>query len=60
MRSLLLLLASAAGVGANYVIFSQRFSADPAPIVHDGRVYLYSKHFARALQTYTFLLLRPP
>ena len=29
--------------GANYVIFSQRFSADPAPIVHDGRVYLYSK-----------------
>ena len=29
---------------ANYVIFSQRFSADPAPIVHDGRVYLYTSH----------------
>ena len=28
----------------NYVIFSQRFSADPAPIVHDGRVYLYTSH----------------
>ena len=40
----LLLLASAAGVGANYVIFSQRFSADPAPIVHNGRVYLYTSH----------------
>ena len=31
-------------VGANYVIFSQRFSADPAPLVHDGRVYLYTSH----------------
>ena len=34
----------ASAVGANYVIFSERFSADPAPIVHDGRVYLYTSH----------------
>ena len=34
----------AGSVGANYVIFSQRFSADPAPLVHDGRVYLYTSH----------------
>lgn len=28
----------------NYVIFSQRFSADPSPLVHDGRVYVYTTH----------------
>jgi hypothetical protein len=42
--TLLLLASLASGAGANYVIFSQRFSADPAPIVHDGRVYLYTSH----------------
>jgi hypothetical protein len=41
---LLLLPFMASAVGANYVIFSERFSADPAPIVHDGRVYLYTSH----------------
>jgi hypothetical protein len=34
--------------GANYVIFSQRFTADPSPIVHNGRVYLYTSHDKRS------------
>ena len=38
------IIAADSMVAANYVIFSQRFSADPAPIVHDGRVYLYTSH----------------
>jgi hypothetical protein len=42
--SLLMIIAAESMVAANYVIFSQRFSADPAPIVHDGRVYLYTSH----------------
>ena len=37
-------IAADSMTAANYVIFSQRFSADPAPIVHDGRVYLYTSH----------------
>ena len=41
---LLLLLLLASATSANYVIFSQRFTADPAPLVHDGRVYLYTSH----------------
>ena len=53
VRALLTLLSVAVAIAAiaadsmaaaNYVIFSQRFSADPAPIVHDGRVYLYTSH----------------
>ena len=43
-RVLLALLAVSTAVSANYVIFSQRFSADPAPIVHEGRVYLYTRY----------------
>ena len=38
------LLLLTVGANSNYVIFSQRFSADPAPIVHGGRVYLYTSH----------------
>ena len=38
------IIAANSMAAANYVIFSQRFSADPAPIVHDGRVYLYTSH----------------
>lgn len=41
---LVLVLFVLGGSRANYVIFSQRFSADPAPIVHDGRVFLYTSH----------------
>ena len=39
-----LVLLAATAATANYVIFSQRFSADPAPIVHKGRVYLYTRY----------------
>lgn len=41
---LTILVALVSGVVANYVIFSERYSADPSPIVHDGRVYLYTSH----------------
>ena len=39
--SLLLLLPLAS---ANYVTLTDRFTADPAPFVHDGRVYIYTSH----------------
>ncbi|MGA7720194.1 MAG: carbohydrate-binding protein [Ignavibacteriaceae bacterium] len=29
---------------ANEIIFSQRFTADPAPLVYKGRVYVYCSH----------------
>jgi arabinoxylan arabinofuranohydrolase len=29
---------------ANFPIFSQRFTADPSPIVVDGRVYVFCSH----------------
>ena len=29
---------------ANYPIFSQRFTADPSPIIVDGRVYVFCSH----------------
>jgi hypothetical protein len=35
------LLARAA---ANYVTLTDRYTADPAPFVHDGRVYIYTSH----------------
>jgi hypothetical protein len=44
IAAFLLLVGTASVAKANYVIFSQRFSADPAPIVHEGRVYLYTSH----------------
>lgn len=40
----LLLCWAVALAGSNYVIYSQRFSADPSPIVYNGRVYLYTTH----------------
>jgi arabinoxylan arabinofuranohydrolase len=41
--------------GANYVIFSQRFTADPAPIVHNGRVYLYTSHDKKAAHGFNMI-----
>jgi len=31
-------------IKANEIIFSQRFTADPAPLVYKGRVYVYCSH----------------
>ena len=41
----LLSLAFAAGTTlANYVTLTDRYTADPAPFVHQGRVYIYTSH----------------
>lgn len=38
------ILISASGAWSNTIIFSQRYTADPAVIVYDGRVYIYASH----------------
>lgn len=31
-------------VSANYITLSDRYTADPAPFVHDGRLYIFTSH----------------
>jgi len=49
-------LASAAGVQADNPIITERFSADPAALVHDGKVYLYVGHDEAAVDGDFFVL----
>lgn len=45
LASLLCVLASApVAAGADNPIVQTMYTADPAPLVHDGRVYLYTGH----------------
>ena len=44
MRRLVAAAAVVAMASADYEIFRQRYSADPAPMVHDGRLWLYTSH----------------
>jgi len=37
-------LGALALASANYVTLSDRYTADPAPFVHDGRLYIYTSH----------------
>jgi arabinoxylan arabinofuranohydrolase len=37
-------LLLATSVAANYETFQLRYSADPAPLVYEGRMYLYTSH----------------
>ena len=39
-----LLALALGGAAANYVTLSDRYTADPAPFVHDGRLYIYTSH----------------
>ena len=40
----LLLLLALGPAAANYITLSSRYTADPAPFVHDGRLYIYTSH----------------
>ena len=44
MGRLVAAAAIVAWASADYEIFRQRYSADPAPLVHDGRLWLYTSH----------------
>jgi hypothetical protein len=44
LTGLLLASASPALAQAGAAIIQTRFTADPAPLVHDGVVYLYTSH----------------
>ena len=44
MGRLVAAAAIVAWASADYEIFRQRYSADPAPMVHDGRLWLYTSH----------------
>ena len=43
-RLALLLLLAAGAARANYVTLTDRYTADPAPFVHDGRLYIFTSH----------------
>jgi hypothetical protein len=44
VRRLTFGLLAARLVSGNYETFVLRYSADPAPLVHDGRLYVYTSH----------------
>ena len=44
MFSCLLAAAALGGAAANYVTLSDRYTADPSPFVHEGRLYIYTSH----------------